>query len=75
MTTTATPAQPGVAALPAPSMRWDVDGFVAHLAAGVRFRSGNGAPVTGRETVRTAVADFFTSALPTSPRLEVPAWP
>jgi hypothetical protein len=70
MTTTATPAQLGVAALSAPSMRWDVDGFVTHLAADVRFRSGNGAPVT-----RTAVADFFTSALPTSPRLEVPAWP
>jgi ketosteroid isomerase-like protein len=39
----------------------DVDGWVAYLAPGVRFRFGNADPLTGREAVRQAVAEFFTT--------------
>jgi limonene-1,2-epoxide hydrolase len=59
MTTTATPPQFSAAAVLSAVDAMDVDGFIAHLAEDVRFRFGNGAPVTGHEAVRKAVGAFF----------------
>jgi limonene-1,2-epoxide hydrolase len=61
MSTTAIPPQFSTAALFGAIDAMDVDGLVAHLADDVRFRFGNGAPVTGHEGVRTAVDGFFAT--------------
>lgn len=40
---------------------FDPDRFVAHLTEDVVFRFGNAEPLVGRQAVRDAVAQFFTS--------------
>jgi ketosteroid isomerase-like protein len=39
----------------------DVDNYVNYLAPDVHFRFGNAEPITGREAVRDAVGQFFTT--------------
>lgn len=39
----------------------DADKFVAHLTPDAVFRFGNADPITGREAVREAVAQFFAT--------------
>lgn len=41
--------------------RKDADGFAAYLTEDARFRFGNAPAAVGRENVRDAVADFFSS--------------
>ena len=39
----------------------DVDGWVAYLTPDVSFRFGNADPISGRDTVRQAVSEFFAT--------------
>ena len=40
---------------------FDPDKFIAHLTPDVVFRFGNAEPIIGRETVKQAVAGFFST--------------